>query len=60
MISILSDGTYTYIWNANGDWIKYDVEECNESSNPEREDHQNDQPDDKPKSFCHCLPTNDK
>lgn len=45
--------TYIKIWNADGDWIKDDVEESNETSDPEREDKEDDQPDDEPKCLRH-------
>lgn len=49
----LATTTYTQCRNANGDWVKDDVEECEESGDPEREDQQDDQPNDEPKCFCH-------
>jgi hypothetical protein len=47
--------TYIEVRNANGNWVKDDVEESDESGNPERKDQENDQPDDEPKCFSHFL-----
>lgn len=45
--------THRYRWNTNSDRVENDVEESKETGDPERENQQDDQPNDEPKSFNH-------